>query len=76
VVAVPGVLGNDSDLDGDALTLASAAVTGLAGTLATTPAGGFTFTPTVDFVGVTSFSYQVGDGAGGFDTGLVTITVG
>lgn len=76
VVAAPGVLGNDTDADADALSLLSVDTTGLQGTLVTQPGGGFSFTPTVDFVGVTTFTYQVSDGAGGTDTGLVTLTVG
>lgn len=75
-VAAPGLLANDTDADADALTLGTVDTTGLQGTLTPLPDGGFTFMPAVDFVGVTSFTYQVGDGLGGVDTGLVTITVG
>jgi large repetitive protein len=50
-------------------------VTGLQGTLLPRVDGGFNFTPTAGFTGITSFTYTVGDGFGGTDTGLVTIDV-
>ena len=68
------VLANDSDPDGDALT-----VTGT-----TTPAHGsatananntVTYTPAAGYSGPDSFSYTISDGHGGTDTGLVSLTV-
>ncbi|UCE03716.1 MAG: tandem-95 repeat protein, partial [Candidatus Latescibacterota bacterium] len=74
VVAAAGVLGNDSDVDGDALT-ASTLVGPANGALLLDPDGGFTYTPDSTFSGTDTFSYTADDGAGGSDTALVTITV-
>ena len=72
-VAAPGVLGNDSDGDGDALTASVA--TGVAhGVLNLTANGSFTYTPDADFSGSDSFTYSVSDGTAS-RTASVTITV-
>ncbi len=62
-VAVPGVLGNDSDSDGDAITaqLVSAPANGV---LSLNANGSFTYTPAKSFAGTTSFTYQAKDPAG------------
>jgi large repetitive protein len=73
-VAAPGVLTNDTDVDGDGLAAALAA--GPAhGTLALNPDGSFTYTPAADFNGTDSFTYTLSDGRGGTATGTVTVTV-
>ena len=60
-VPAPGVLGNDTDGDGDALT--AALVSGpVNGTLSLNPDGGFTYTPAAGFSGSDSFSYVAQDG--------------
>ena len=46
------------------------------GTLTVTPDGQFTYTPPPGFVGITSFTYTVGDGFGGVYTAFVGIDVG
>jgi hypothetical protein len=74
-IPVPGLLGNDTDADGDALNVTLANVTGLQGTVVPYADGRFRFTPTAGFTGQTSFTYTIGDGHGGFDTGTVTIDV-
>ena len=74
-VPAPGLLGGDTDADGDSLRVASVNITGLQGTLNPLIDGGFTFTPTAGFSGTTTFSYIVSDGLGGLDSGLVTINV-
>ena len=59
-VAAPGVLGNDTDVDGDALT--AALVSGPAnGLLTLNTDGSFSFTPNADFNGSDSFSYMAQD---------------
>jgi VCBS repeat-containing protein len=74
VVPAPGVLGNDDDADADILT--SIIVTPPAnGTLTLNTDGSFTYTPNPDFNGTAAFTYQVSDGNGGADTGLVMLTV-
>jgi hypothetical protein len=74
-VAAPGLLGNDSDPDGDALNVSVLNVTGLKGTISPYADGHFSFTPTAGFVGTTSFSYTISDGVGGRSTATATINV-
>ena len=67
------VTGNDTDPDGDTLTLTgNDAVSANGGGVACTPAGDCTYTPAADFNGVDSFTYTVADGRGGTATGNVT----
>ncbi|HXF87620.1 MAG TPA: Ig-like domain-containing protein, partial [Xanthobacteraceae bacterium] len=68
------VLTNDSDIDGDPLTVTLAS--GPAnGTLVLNPDGSFDYTPNPDFNGADSFTYTADDGQGGSDTATVSITV-
>jgi VCBS repeat-containing protein len=72
--AAPGVLGNDSDPDGD--TLSAMLGSGPAhGTLALNANGSFTYTPAANYNGPDSFTYTVSDGNGGTDIATVSITV-
>jgi VCBS repeat-containing protein len=73
-VAAPGVLANDTDVDGDGLTT-SVVTTTANGVLVFNPDGSFTYTPDTDFFGIDSFTYIVDDGVGGSDMATVTITV-
>ena len=76
VAAASGVLANDSDPDGDALTVSSfAALSAHGGNVALDPDGGFTYTPAPDFNGSDSFAYTVSDGRGGSVSATVTIDV-
>jgi len=68
------VVANDKELDGDALFV-SAVSQGAHGSVAIAGSGQVTYTPTLNFVGVDSFTYTVADGRGGFDTETVTVTV-
>jgi len=68
------ILANDSDVDGDTLTVISvtlpsngAAVVNLDNTI--------TYTPTANFDGRDSFAYTISDGQGGMDTAVVRVTV-
>jgi VCBS repeat-containing protein len=75
-VAAPGVLGNDTDADGNALT--AALVTGpiaAQGALSLSANGAFTFTPAANFNGLATFTYRVNDGTANSNTATVTITV-
>jgi VCBS repeat-containing protein len=73
-IATPGVLDNDSDVDGD--TLSAVLDTGPAnGTLTLTADGSFTYTPNANFDGSDSFSYHASDGIGDSNSATVTITV-
>ncbi|MDH3308038.1 MAG: Ig-like domain-containing protein, partial [Acidimicrobiia bacterium] len=74
LVAVPGVLANDGDVDGDLLTaaLASAPTSGAATVAAD---GSFSYTPDPDFTGSDGFTYVIADGAGGSAAASVTVEV-
>ena len=60
---------NDSDVDGDTLSVLSA--TGPTVVVGNT----VTYTPAADFNGVDTFDYTVDDGNGGTATATVTVTV-
>ena len=71
-VAAPGVLANDADPDGDAIT--AILVTGpTSGTLAFNANGGFTFTPQANTFGSSSFRYRLTDGL--LFSNPVTVTI-
>jgi uncharacterized repeat protein (TIGR01451 family) len=73
-VPAPGVLDNDNDVDGDALS--ATLVTGPAnGTVTLDPDGGFTYTPNPHFDEVDTFTYQATDGDLNSNVATVTITV-
>ena len=75
VVAAPGVLGNDTDADGDQLTVPAFDAASVEGGLVAVAAdGSFTFMPAAGFVGSDSFNYTVSDGSL-TDTATVAITV-
>jgi large repetitive protein len=69
------VRANDTDVDGDTLTITS--VTQPAnGTVVITGGGtGVTFQPDPNFIGTTTFTYTVSDGHGGTSTATVTIMI-
>ncbi|MFT5455988.1 MAG: VCBS repeat-containing protein, partial [Myxococcota bacterium] len=69
-----GVLANDSDADGDPMTVSLLASTS-AGALVLDADGSFVYTPAADATGVDSFTYQIADGRGGLGTATATITV-
>jgi hypothetical protein len=60
-VPLPGLLANDTDVDGDPLTL-SVLRRPTNGQLAIAADGTFTYTPRLDFVGTDTFSYTAYDG--------------
>jgi CshA-type fibril repeat protein len=68
-----GILGNDSDLDGDALTVTAA--TAVNGIVVINADGTITYTPNANFNGTDTISYTISDGKGGFATATVTVTV-
>ncbi len=71
-IAAATLLANDTDLDGDTLSV-TAVGTAVNGTVSLA-SGVVTFTPAANYTGVASFEYTVSDGAL-TDTGLVTVTV-
>jgi hypothetical protein len=72
VAAGAGVLANDGDADGDALS--AILVSGPShGSLTLNSNGSFSFTPTAGFTGTDSFTYKVNDGS--TDSGVATATI-
>jgi Bacterial Ig domain len=71
-VPAPGVLANDTDIDGPAL--GAVLDSGLPG-LTLNPNGGFSYTPPLNFAGDVSFTYHASDGVGSSNTVTVTIHV-
>ncbi|MBF7073393.1 tandem-95 repeat protein [Glaciecola sp. MH2013] len=67
------VLANDSDVDGDALSVSNAASND--GEVVVLPNGDIQFTPAPDFTGVAVLTYTLIDATGAVDTGTVSITV-
>ena len=73
-IMAPGVLGNDSDQNGDTIT--SKLVTDAQnGTLNLAADGSFTYLPNVDFIGTDQFTYKVNDSTEDSTTATVIITV-
>ncbi len=73
-IAAPGVLGNDTDADGDPLTV-SIANQPQHGTVTLNADGSFVYTPEANFNGVDGFSYMASDGTGSSEVASVTISV-
>ncbi|MDL1916138.1 tandem-95 repeat protein, partial [Anaerolineae bacterium CFX4] len=73
-VAAPGVLTNDTDIDGDPLT-AVLVVGPTNGTLTLNGDGGFVYTPNANFNGSDTFTYKANDGTADSNVATVTITV-
>jgi hypothetical protein len=70
------VLANDSDPDGDALTVSAYDGTSAeGGAVQCTDAGVCTYGPPVGFIGTDTFAYTVSDGNGGTDSAGVNVTV-
>ena len=71
---VVSVLANDSDPDGDALSVSSFTQPSN-GAASLNAAGAFRYTPNSGFTGVDSFTYTITDGHGGTSTATVTLTI-
>jgi uncharacterized delta-60 repeat protein len=68
------VVANDTDPDGDPLTV-SVVTPAAHGTTAVSGAGSVTYTPDPNYQGSDAFTYTVDDGKGGTDTATVTVTI-
>lgn len=68
------LLSNDSDVEGDTLTLSSVS-DALNGTVSLNQNGDVVFTPTANYFGNASFRYSVSDGKGGTSSATVTLAV-
>lgn len=75
-VSGAGLLVNDIDFDGDALTVNTTPVTDVQnGTLTLNADGSFNYQPNSDFIGTDSFEYRVEDGNGGSNTATITLLI-
>jgi hypothetical protein len=75
-IAAPGVLGNDGDSDGNAITLQTSLISGPTnGTVTLAADGSFVYTPGGGFSGTDSFTYRIEDGTGRVADGTATLTV-
>lgn len=71
--AAPGVLGNDTDADGDTLTAALVSSPSHAASFTFNANGSFSYTPTMSFTGLDSFTYKANDGTE--DSNVATVTI-
>ncbi|MHA3775299.1 Ig-like domain-containing protein [Verrucomicrobiota bacterium sgz303538] len=69
------VLGNDTDVDNDPLTVTVATVPAAQGTVTINDDGTLAFTPALNFNGTATISYTISDGKGGTSSAKVTVTV-
>ncbi len=75
-IVAPGVLVNDSDFDGNTLTVINFdPLSANGGTVVVNANGSFSYNPVLNFNGQDSFTYMISDGFGGTDTATVFITV-
>lgn len=72
---IPGVLDNDSDIDGDTLTVLEVISTPSLGSVSMAVNGSFVYVPASNNFGTDSFTYQISDGNGGTDTAVATIVI-
>lgn len=68
------VLYNDTDVDGDTLSILGTPVA-LHGTVSVNPDGTLVYTPETGYSGPDTITYEVTDGNGGTDTAVVDVTV-
>jgi VCBS repeat-containing protein len=73
-VSAPGVLANDSDVEGDPLS-AVLVSSPTHGTLSLNGDGSFSYTPATNYNGADSFTYKANDGTADSGTATVTITI-
>jgi hypothetical protein len=73
-VSAPGVLGNDTDADGNPLT-AVLVTSAASGSVALAADGSFIYTPNPAFSGTDSFTYKASDGRADSNVATVTIAV-
>jgi VCBS repeat-containing protein len=73
-VAAPGVLTNDTDVEGDTLT-AVVDSSPSHGTLTLNSDGSFSYTPAANYNGADSFTYHANDGAADSNIATVSLTI-
>ena len=67
------VLGNDTDIDDDPLTVSDASATN--GVVTINEDGTLNYTPNANFNGADTITYTISDGQGGTDTATLSVTV-
>ena len=75
IPAAQGVLANDHDRDGEALTATLVSAPASAASFALVGDGSFTYTPVAGFTGTDTFTYTVTDGIGTSAVQTATVTV-
>jgi hypothetical protein len=75
IISAGKLLRNDTDDDGDPLTVSSVSATSTNGGAVVLSGGSVTYTPRPGFAGFDRFTYTVSDGRGGFDTADVEVFV-
>ena len=76
IVTTASVLTNDTDTDGDTLSVTAGDATSAEGVTVTNNSDGtFTYTPPIDFTGTDTFNYTITDSNGCSDEGTFTVTV-
>jgi VCBS repeat-containing protein len=73
-IAAAGVLGNDTDADGNTLTAAKVSDP-THGTLTLNSNGSFVYTPSTNYTGTDTCTYRANDGVTNSNTATVTITI-
>jgi hypothetical protein len=72
---VVNVLANDSDVDGDALTVTAATIPAAQGTVTIKPDNTLLFTPATNFHAAATISYTISDGHGGTASSQAIVNV-
>ncbi len=75
VLSVDDLLANDTDADGDTLTITEVRIDESLGEVTLTESGEVIFTPAPNYFGEASFEGKVTDGNGSFDTANVFVDV-
>ena len=75
VITQARLLANDTDPDGDALSVTGVSPGSASGGTVVSAGGNVTYTPLTNFVGTDSFTYSIADARGGVATATVTVTV-
>jgi gliding motility-associated-like protein len=75
VIVAPGLLSNDTDVDGDKLTASAIAAPPLHGIVTLDTDGRFRYVPNANYSGTDSFTYLLDDHRGGTTNVLVNLTV-
>ncbi|MBX3406080.1 MAG: tandem-95 repeat protein [Phycisphaeraceae bacterium] len=74
-IAAPGVLANDTDIDGPFPLNAVLVATTTNGSLTLNANGSFTYTPNLNYNGPDTFTYRARDGAGLLSDNIATVTI-